>query len=87
MKPKGAEPSPDLHAVDPRKVDILLIGYSRDRSFDALEYPLSPEADELPQVWATHPTALLREAERVGIARPCWAELHYEDTPEGEGAA
>ena len=61
MKPKGAEPSPDLHALDPRKrrhsARWRLLAVIR--SFDALEFLLSPESDELPQIWATHRTALL----------------------------
>jgi hypothetical protein len=78
MKPKGAEPSPDL-PVDRHVVDILIEGVSRgDPEFDSLEYMLSEQSDELPAIWAAHPTALLKEAERRGIARPIWGELHYE---------
>ena len=39
---------------------------------------LTEQSDELPAIWAAHRTALLKEAERRGIARPIWGELHYE---------
>ena len=70
----------DGSTAEPRPgVDILIEGVSRgDPAFDSLEYMLSEQSAELPAIWAAHGTALLKEAERRGIARPIWGELHYE---------
>ena len=86
MKPKEAEPSPDL-PLDRHVVDILIEGVSRgDPHFDSLECMLSPASEELPAIWRAHRPALLKEAERSAIPRPCWAELHYDDDPPDERA-
>ena len=83
MKPKGAEPSPDL-PLDRHVVDILIEGVSRgDPAFDSLEFMLSDQSDELPALWRAHRAALLKEAERRGIVRPIWGEMRYDDS-EGD---
>ena len=85
--PAASAPSPDL-PFDRHVVDILIEGVSRgDPHFDSLEFMLSPASDELPAIWRAHRPALLKEAERRGIRRPLWGELHYDDPPDEEGAA
>ena len=77
--PLSAAP-PDL-PLEGHVVDILIDGVSRgDPHFDSLEFMLSPESDVLPELWRVHRSALLNEAERRGIARPIWGELHYDAT-------
>jgi hypothetical protein len=87
--PPSAASSPDL-PLDRHIVDILIEGVSRgDPALDSLEYMLSEQSDELPALWRAHRAALLKEAERRGIARPIWGEMHFvdtQDTPGGEGA-
>ena len=76
--PPASAASPDL-PLDRHVVDILIEGVSRgDPAFDSLEFMLSPASEELPAIWRAHRPALLKEAERRGVPRPIWGELHYE---------
>ena len=78
--PGSAAPPPDL-PIDRHVVDILIEGVSRgDPAFDNLEFMLSPQSDKLPELWRAHRAALLKEAARRGIRRPCWgAQSDTED--------